>query len=174
MVHTVEVDDMPACLGFCLMTIHYSTLIQYAILLFCLSSAGGCRMWQKSWHSTQDMSPHCKRSDLCISRNETARPRSQFLHSCICERFMYYRINLPILLQPNRHTVAGVSTVVVHTVAGVLASWCCSMMSLVLLVLPVPGAGPFLLPLWYNYSGTWSENFYIPPCRSLQDYWRYF
>ncbi len=24
-----------------------------------------------------------------IPRNETARPRSQFLHSCICERFIY-------------------------------------------------------------------------------------
>ncbi len=28
------------------------------------------------------------RSDLCIPRNETARPRSQFPHSCICERFI--------------------------------------------------------------------------------------
>ncbi len=28
-------------------------------------------------------------SDLCISRNETVRPHSQFLHSCICERFTY-------------------------------------------------------------------------------------
>ncbi len=28
-------------------------------------------------------------SDLCIPRNETARPRSQFLDSCICERFIY-------------------------------------------------------------------------------------
>ncbi len=25
-----------------------------------------------------------------IPRNETARPRSQFLHSWICERFIYY------------------------------------------------------------------------------------
>jgi hypothetical protein len=25
----------------------------------------------------------------CIPRNETARPRSQFLHSCICERCIY-------------------------------------------------------------------------------------
>jgi hypothetical protein len=30
-----------------------------------------------------------RKSDLCIPRNETARPRSQFLHSCICERFKY-------------------------------------------------------------------------------------
>ncbi len=34
-----------------------------------------------------------RRSDLCIPRNEIARPRSQFPHSCV-----------PILLQPNRHT----------------------------------------------------------------------
>jgi hypothetical protein len=30
---------------------------------------------------------HCK--DTIIPRNETARPRSQFLHSCICEQFIY-------------------------------------------------------------------------------------
>ncbi len=29
------------------------------------------------------------KSDLCISRNETALPRSQFLHYCICERIIY-------------------------------------------------------------------------------------
>ncbi len=29
-----------------------------------------------------------QKSDLCIPRNETAQPRSQFLHSCICERFI--------------------------------------------------------------------------------------
>ncbi len=31
-----------------------------------------------------------RRSDLCIHRNESAGPRSQFPHSCICERFKYY------------------------------------------------------------------------------------
>ncbi len=30
-----------------------------------------------------------ERSDFCIPRNETARPRSQFPHSCICEQFIY-------------------------------------------------------------------------------------
>ncbi len=29
------------------------------------------------------------RFTVCIPRNETARPRSQFLHSCVCERFVY-------------------------------------------------------------------------------------
>ncbi len=29
------------------------------------------------------------KSDLCIPRNETARPCSQFLHSWVCERFLY-------------------------------------------------------------------------------------
>jgi hypothetical protein len=35
--------------------------------------------------------PHTlyRKSNWFIPRNETARPRSQFLHSCICERFMY-------------------------------------------------------------------------------------
>jgi hypothetical protein len=31
-----------------------------------------------------------KRFDLCIPRNETVRPCSQFPHSCICERFIYF------------------------------------------------------------------------------------
>ncbi len=30
-----------------------------------------------------------QKSDLCILRNETVWPRSQFLHSCICEQFIY-------------------------------------------------------------------------------------
>jgi hypothetical protein len=29
-----------------------------------------------------------RKSDLCIPRNETARPHSQFLHLCIFERFL--------------------------------------------------------------------------------------
>jgi hypothetical protein len=29
------------------------------------------------------------KSDLCISRNKTVRPCSEFLHSCICEGFIY-------------------------------------------------------------------------------------
>jgi hypothetical protein len=47
---------------------------------------------------------HCKKSDLCTLRKETARPQSQFPHLCICERFIYYhdrstcsRIGGPIL-----------------------------------------------------------------------------
>ncbi len=28
-----------------------------------------------------------RQSDLCIPRNENARPGSQFPHSCICERY---------------------------------------------------------------------------------------
>jgi hypothetical protein len=31
-----------------------------------------------------------RKFDTNIPRNETARPRSQFLHSCICERFIYF------------------------------------------------------------------------------------
>jgi hypothetical protein len=32
-----------------------------------------------------------RKSDLCIPRNETARPRSQFLHSCLCEGYLYFQ-----------------------------------------------------------------------------------
>jgi hypothetical protein len=42
---------------------------------------------------------HCIEYPIYIPRNETSRPRSQFLHSCICERFIYPRIVLPIWLQ---------------------------------------------------------------------------
>jgi hypothetical protein len=28
--------------------------------------------------------------DLCIPRKGTARPQSQFAHSCVCERFIYF------------------------------------------------------------------------------------
>ncbi len=30
-----------------------------------------------------------RRFDLCIPRNKTTRQRSQFPHSCFCERFIY-------------------------------------------------------------------------------------
>ncbi len=33
-----------------------------------------------------------RKSDLCIPRNETARPRFQFLHSCVCEQFIYSQV----------------------------------------------------------------------------------
>ncbi len=38
-----------------------------------------------------------RRSNLCIPRAETARPRSLFLHLCICERFIYPHFGPPIL-----------------------------------------------------------------------------
>jgi hypothetical protein len=31
----------------------------------------------------------CRKFETNIPRNETAQPRSQFLRSCICERFIY-------------------------------------------------------------------------------------
>jgi hypothetical protein len=37
-----------------------------------------------------------------IPRNETARPRSQFLHSCICERFTYSHDRSTNAVQQNR------------------------------------------------------------------------
>jgi hypothetical protein len=30
-----------------------------------------------------------RKSHLCISRKGIARPKSQFPHSCVCERFIY-------------------------------------------------------------------------------------
>jgi hypothetical protein len=36
-----------------------------------------------------------------IPRKGIARPQSQFPHSCVCERFIYPTIDLPILLQVN-------------------------------------------------------------------------
>jgi hypothetical protein len=43
-----------------------------------------------------------RNSDICIPRNETARPHSHFLHSCICEQFIYSMISLPVWLQQNK------------------------------------------------------------------------
>ncbi len=62
------------------------------------------------YHACQASAPALyQKSDLCIPRNETARPCSGFLHSCICERFILYipRIGLPIWLQQNRQTDPG-------------------------------------------------------------------
>ncbi len=40
----------------------------------------------------EDNRRHCKEDPIYgIPRNETARPRSQFPYSCICERFIYSR-----------------------------------------------------------------------------------
>jgi hypothetical protein len=47
---------------------------------------------------------YTENSKTNIPGNETARPRSQFLHSCFGERFLQYNptIGLPILLLENR------------------------------------------------------------------------
>ncbi len=34
----------------------------------------------------------CRKFESIVPRNETAPPHSKFLHSCICERFMYMYI----------------------------------------------------------------------------------
>ncbi len=41
------------------------------------------KAWPKRTNRT------AKKTDLCIPRNETAKPRSQFSHLCICERDLY-------------------------------------------------------------------------------------
>ncbi len=38
-----------------------------------------------------------RKSDLCFPINETARPRSQFLHSCICEEFINFQVRYAFL-----------------------------------------------------------------------------
>jgi hypothetical protein len=46
-----------------------------------------------------------RKTDLCIPRNQTMRPRSQFLHSCIHERFIYYQDRSAYLApEKNRRT----------------------------------------------------------------------
>jgi hypothetical protein len=47
------------------------------------------------------------RSDLCIPRNETVRPRSQFPHSCIRERIIYSQDQSTYLLQQKKQTDIG-------------------------------------------------------------------
>jgi hypothetical protein len=42
-----------------------------------------------------------------IPRKEIARPQSQFPHSCVCERFIFPTICLPILLQENMRADPG-------------------------------------------------------------------
>jgi hypothetical protein len=50
----------------------------------------------------------CKQDPMYVFPIETARPRSQFLHSCVCERFIHPTIGPPILLLENRETVLGI------------------------------------------------------------------
>ncbi len=42
-----------------------------------------------------------------IPRKVIARPQSQFPHKCVCERFIYSTIDLPILLQEIMWTDPG-------------------------------------------------------------------
>ncbi len=47
----------------------------------------------------------CRKSNFCIPRKGIVWPHSQFLHSCVCERFIYIpRIGSHIWLQQNRQT----------------------------------------------------------------------
>jgi hypothetical protein len=61
-----------------------------------------------------------RRSDLCIPRNETARPRSQYLHSCIFERSIYSHDRVCLFcklrgLVPNFHVHVSVSDLYIPT-----------------------------------------------------------
>ncbi len=50
--------------------------LQVGAISFCKHRYNNSLYWKSNW---------------CIPRNETARPCSQFLHSCICERFIYFQ-----------------------------------------------------------------------------------
>jgi hypothetical protein len=53
-----------------------------------------------------------RRSMLCITRNETAQPRSPFRDSCISEQFMYRRTDRANILIAHRYTNVGIGNVV--------------------------------------------------------------
>jgi hypothetical protein len=50
-----------------------------------------------------------RKFELNILRNETARPRSQFLHSCVCEIFIYSHERSENVVQQNRRTDRGIN-----------------------------------------------------------------
>ncbi len=53
-----------------------------------------------TWHTAL-----YRKSDLCIPKNETAWPHSQFLHSCIRERFIYFHPRLTPPQATSRHSL---------------------------------------------------------------------
>jgi hypothetical protein len=59
------------------------------------TSLGRCVRWTMEDASLERCNPHCTVPKIpiyvCNPRNETALPRSQFLHLCICERIIYSR-----------------------------------------------------------------------------------
>ncbi len=46
------------------------------------------------WQIRETCCTPYRKSDFCIPRNETVWPRSQLLHSCICEQFIYSQVCL--------------------------------------------------------------------------------
>ncbi len=64
------------------------------------------RAWQIALCTSNTL---CQKLETNIPRNEPARSRSQFPHSCICERFIYYHVRFgpTILMQQNRWTDRG-------------------------------------------------------------------
>jgi hypothetical protein len=67
-------------------------------------------LWTKSFSLLISCFLHAlqRNFDLFIPRKGTARPQSQFPHSCVCERFIYTpTIGTPIFLQQNTQTYQG-------------------------------------------------------------------
>ncbi len=62
------------------------------------------------------------KSYLCIPRNETARPRFQFLHSWICEQFINSQVLSAYLVQQNRQTDPG-NILITHRYINDCGNW---------------------------------------------------
>ncbi len=69
-------------------TFHYSIKLPFAVYSSSFVNIHPCLALVSN--TVESLSKNCashtlyQKSDLCVHRNETERPRSQFLHSCIC------------------------------------------------------------------------------------------
>jgi hypothetical protein len=60
----------------------YVGMSVYNVFIMCILGAAIRWVWRIIYCAL------CRKFDTYIPRNETAQPRSQFLHSCICEHFI--------------------------------------------------------------------------------------
>ncbi len=106
-------------------------------------------------------------------------------HPWCCKCFfccwpLFIDVNAVVLVHAvaGTHAVAGVTAVVDPIVVDVLATWCCSMMFLMLIVVCCSlayagkpsgpwssGERPLDFPILKKFSFPWSETFFISPCR---------
>jgi hypothetical protein len=81
-----------------------------------------------------------RKSHLCIPVLGTARPQSQFQHSCVCERFMYSQNRSTYILEQNRQIDCG--------------NWDHGR--------AIPFLGIFVSNYWYWFFAAWSTMSLIP------------